>query len=349
MSETFSRTEKATQIIWKNSLAISIVLGGLFLGSLFVDIGQLVLGRGFSQSAVREHEVLEQGERTWVAYRDPRVDVTLLTDPDCKACDTDEALVWLRRVLPTMSISIVFEDSDEGRQLIQQHEVQALPTFIFSSTLSKTDFFTQANSLFRSSGKQYLLNIEELGLPIGKYLRTPSVNKESVVLGNREAPLTVVIYSDFQCNFCSSFHTNQIKKLLDEYGNQAAFVFKALPLDTHPKASLLAAASLCANEQGKYFEYASAIFGKQRELEQRQNTKQELKNLSWMAKLNWKTFSDCLDQDRFAEQVTNEAAEARSLGLTATPAVFIGNRFLSGAAEYDTLRQMMNDALGESH
>ena len=115
MSETFSRTEKATQIIWKNSLAISIVLGGLFLGSLFVDIGQLVLGRGFSQSAVREHEVLEQGERTWVAYRDPRVDVTLLTDPDCKACDTDEALVWLRRVLPTMSISIVFEDSDEDR------------------------------------------------------------------------------------------------------------------------------------------------------------------------------------------------------------------------------------------
>jgi len=349
MPETFSRTEKATPMIWKNSLAISIVLGGLFIGSLFVDIGQLVLGRGFSQSAVREHEVLEQGGRTWVAYRDPRVDVTLLTDPGCAACNTDEALVWLRRVLPTMNISVTQEDSDEGRQLIRQYDVQTLPTVMVSSTLSQTDFFAKATSLFRLSGKKYLLNIGELGLPIGKYLRVPSVDKESVVLGKKDASLTVVIYSDFQCSFCGDFHKNQIKKLLDEYGNQIAFVFKALPLDIHPKASLLATASLCANEQGKYFEYASALFSKQRELEQRPNTKQELKNISWMAKLDWKPFSDCLDQERFKDQVAAEATEARDLGVTTTPAIFIGDRFVDGAVEYEVLRNTIEEVLQQTH
>ena len=340
--------ERSIQVASKNSLALAIILGGLFLGSLFVDIGQLVLGRGFSQSAVREHEVLGQGGRTWVAYRDPRVDMILLTDPDCKACNTDEALVWLRRVLPTLSVSVVAEDSDEGRSLIERHALRSLPAFIFSDAVMKTDFFAQAGSLFRASGKQYFLDMEELGLSSGKYLSVPSVTDESVIIGNRNALLTVVIYSDFQCDFCGGFHKNQIKKLMDIYGDRAIFVFKALPIDTHPKAPLLAQASLCAHEQGKYLEYADALYSKQTDLMHRQNTKQELKNISWMAKLDWKSFSDCLDQDRFAGQVEEEASEARSLGITATPAIFIGNRLISGAVEYDTLRQMMDEALDEA-
>lgn len=348
MTEILSAGERTLQAASRNTLALSIILGGLFLGSLFVDIGQLVLGRGFSQSAVREHEVLEQGGRTWVAYQDPRVDMILLTDPECTACNTDEALVWLRRVLPTLSVVVVSENSDEGRSLIERHALRSLPAFIFSDAVTKTDFFAQAGSLFQASERRYLLNMEELGLPAGKYLRVPSVTNEDVVLGNREAPLAVVIYSDFQCSFCGGFHKNQLKKLMDAYGERAAFVFKALPLEGHPKAPLLAQASLCAHEQGKYLVYANALYDKQAELAHRPNTKQELKNISWMAKLDWKPFSDCLDQDRFAKQVEDEASEARSLGLTATPAIFIGNRLITGAAEYDTLRQMMDDALTES-
>ncbi len=347
--DMYSQTGRAIHVLSKNILALSIMLGGLFLGSLFVDIGQLVLGRGFSQSAVREHEVLEQGGRTWVAYRDPKVELTLLTDPDCKSCNTDEALIWLRRVLPTLSVSMVSEKSDEGQSLIKQHSLHSLPAFIFSNTLSRTDFFVQATPLFQQSGKQYLLDIEELGIPVGKYLEVPTVSENTVVLGNRKAPLNIVIYSDFQCSHCGGFQKNQVQKMMDVYGDQAAFVFKALPLDIHPQAPLLAMASLCANEQGKYLEYANALFNKQYDLEKRANTKQELKNISWMAKLNWKSFSDCLDQERYKDQVAEEAAEARELGVTATPAVFIGNRFFSGVAEYDTLKKALDEELGISH
>lgn len=331
----------------KNFLALSIVLGGLFLGSLLVDIGQLVIGRGFSQHVIRDHDVLEQNGKTWVAFTDPKVALTVLTDTKCAACHTDEALVWLRRVIPTLSVSTMEVDSEAGQALAIQHGITAVPAFLFQENITRTDFYTQATSLFSPSDREYLLNLEAIGLPAGRYLRVPEVTPESVTLGTPEAPVRVVIYSDFLCNYCAGFHKNQIKKLLDEYHDRVAFVFKQFPLETHPKSPLIANAALCAHEQGKYFTYASALYGKQRELERRADTKQELKNLAWTNKLNWKVFSDCLDQNRFQTQVQTEGDEARSLNLSAAPAVFIGNRLFSGAGEYEVLRQAIEESLSQ--
>lgn len=329
----------------KNLLALSIALGGLFIGSLFVDIGQLIIGRGFSQHAINDHEVLEQNDRTWVSYADPKVALTVLTDTACAACNTDESLLWLRRVIPTLSVSVVESGSNAGQALAEQHGILSVPAFIFGESIQETAFYAQATPLFRESGQSFLLDMEGLGLPAGKYLHVPALDDRSIVLGQKDAPLKVVLYSDFQCNYCGGFHKNQMKKLLDEYGNRAAFVFKAFPLEAHPKSPLLAAAAFCAYEQGKYFEYASALFGKQRDLERRPNTKQELKNIAWMGRLDWKPFSDCIDQDRYQDQVRSEGEEARSLGLDAAPALFIGDRFFSGAVEYDLLRAAMETAL----
>lgn len=340
MSEPFSIKTSS-----KNFLALSIVLGGLFLGSLFVDIGQLVIGRGFSQHIIRDHEVLEQNGKTWVAYRDPKVTLTLLTDTQCTACNADEALVWLRRVIPTLAVTTIEVSSEAGRALALRHHIMTVPAFLFGESISHTDFYTQAPSLFQASEKNYLLDMTALGLPVGKYLQTPEITAESVVLGNRDASLHIVIYSDFQCSFCGGFHKNQVRKLIAEYGDRAAFVFKAFPLEAHPRAPTLAAAALCAHAQGKYMDYANALFTKQHELERRSDTKQELKNIAWMNKLDWKSFSLCIDQHRYQDQVKTEADEARALGLTATPAIFVGDRFFSGAVEYDLLKQAVDESL----
>lgn len=329
----------------KNLLALSIALGGLFIGSLFVDIGQLVIGRGFSQHAIRDHEVLEQDSKTWVAYTDPKVALTVLTDTSCATCTPDESLIWLRRVIPTLSVSIVESGSEAGRALAERHGIVSVPAFIFGENITRTAFYAQATPLFRASDRDFVLDMEELGLPTGKYLRVPAVDDRSIVLGQKDATLKVVIYSDFQCNYCGGFHKNQMKKLLDTYGDRASFVFKSFPLEAHPKSPLLAAAALCAHEQGKYFDYASALFAKQRDLERRANTKQELKNIAWMSRLDWKPFSDCIDQDRYQDQVRSEGDEARSLGLDAAPALFISDRFFSGAVEYDLLQEAMDAVL----
>ena len=112
--------EEAEKKRMQNLTSAVILFAGLFVGSLFVDIGQLISKEGFSPRAVRENNVLEAAGKTWVAYADPKVGVKVITDGSCEACAPDEALVWLRRILPTMEATPVEASSDEGRALIEK-------------------------------------------------------------------------------------------------------------------------------------------------------------------------------------------------------------------------------------
>lgn len=157
----------------KNLTALSIVLAGLFAGSLFVDFAQLLAGRGFSRSAVKKYSLLETGNKTWVAYNDPKVTARVITDKDCAACDPSEALVWLRRVIPTLEALPIEDDSDLGKFLIERFEIVSLPAFIFSESITDTDFYAQAGSLFRGEAGQYFFDMGKIGLPAGRYINTP--------------------------------------------------------------------------------------------------------------------------------------------------------------------------------
>lgn len=165
--------EKINEQRIKNLTALVIVLAGLFAGSLFVDFAQLLAGRGFSRSAVKKYNLLETGNKTWVAYNDRKVAVQVVTNKDCPACDPSEALTWLRRVIPTLEASPVESDSDLGKLLIERFGIVSLPAFIFSSSITDTDFYSQAGSLFRGEGGQYFFDMGKIGLPTGRYINTP--------------------------------------------------------------------------------------------------------------------------------------------------------------------------------
>ena len=122
----------------KNFLALAILLGGLFLGSLFVDFVQLISGEGFSPWATRTHNVLETANKTWVGYGDPKVDLQIITDTDCAACDPSEALVWLRRVVPTIEATRIDIKDEAGKQLTERFTITTLPAFIFSKNIDTT-------------------------------------------------------------------------------------------------------------------------------------------------------------------------------------------------------------------
>src|SRR4051812_23468407 len=105
--EIFSPKKRKKTAVEEKLTALTVLLIGLFVGSLFVDLGQLFTGRGFSGHVAASHNVLESTGKTWVAYLDPKVSLELLTDKDCTTCSADEALIWLRRVLPTLEVENV--------------------------------------------------------------------------------------------------------------------------------------------------------------------------------------------------------------------------------------------------
>ncbi len=327
----------------KNLTSAVILLVGLFVGSIFVDVAQLVSREGFSPVAVKKSNILSAGGKTWVAYSDPKVAVTVLSDSTCDKCKPDQALVWLHRILPTMEAAPVDVSTAEGKALVEKMGVTTLPAFVFGNEVKSTDFFHLAEQLFAEKNGGYLLNTTQLGLEPGKYLKTPAVADDAITIGNKDAKLTVVEYSDFQCPYCKAFHP-AVKQMLSEYKDQIRFVYKNLPLSFHPQSQNAAEAGECANEQGKFAQYADLLFANQADWGKTTGT-QNFKNYARQIGLKADQFNSCIDSKKYADKIAADAAEAASFGVNGTPGMFIGDAFVGGAESYDALKKTIDEKL----
>lgn len=328
----------------QNLTALGIVLAGLFIGSLFVDFVQLATGKGFSGRAVRTHNLLEAEGKTWVAYGDPKVSVEIVTDRECALCDYSEALVWLRRVVPTIEASEVAASSEEGKALISRFGIAALPAFVFSDAIEDTDFFAQAGSLFRPTNGRYFFDMAAIGLPVGKYLELPAVRDDSITIGSKDAKVRVVEFSDFQCPYCKTFQP-ELWKALEGYGDRVLFVYKQLPLTSiHRQAEPAALAAACAHEQGKFRTYADYLFRKQDEWSKRTDT-QRFKDYAWYLRLDGRAFAKCLDEKRYQGQIDADMAEAEKYAVGGTPGIFVNGRFFGGVMSAEDLKAAIDEEL----
>lgn len=158
-------------------------------------------------------------------------------------------------------------------------------------------------------------------------------NEGAPKLGKDGAPVTLVEFSDFQCPFCYQFAPT-LKKVEKDFGDKVQVVYRQLPLVTiHPFAFKAAEASLCAHEQGKFWEMHDAMFNDQQKL-----AVADLKSTARRLGMDDKKFNSCLETGKFTERVQNDMIEGSKLGITGTPAVFINGVFLEGGAvPYETV------------
>ncbi len=327
----------------QNLTALAVLLAGLFIGSLFVDFVQLATGQGFSLLATRNHNVLQTSGKTWVGYGDPLVKLQVITDENCASCDPSEALVWLRRVLPTLEATKVSANDPTGQALIAHFSITTLPTFIFSKDILHTSFYSQASSLFAESEGRYFFDMAKIGLPVGKYLTLPEVADNEIVFGPHDAKVTVIEFSDFQCPYCKTFH-HDLVTALKAYGDQVRFVYKNLPLSFHSQAENAALAGLCAREQGKFALYADYLFTKQDEWSKTKDT-QKFKDYAWWLRLDGRKFSQCLDQKKYVDVLTADKDAATRFAISATPGTFINSTFLNGAVGTLDIKRALDQEL----
>lgn len=331
----------------KNLIALTVLLGGLFIGSVFVDVMQLVKGSGFSQKALSQMDIFELGGKTWVAYPEPIVKVQVVSDDTCQACAPDEVLVWLRRALPTILTEKIDVNSSSGKLFVSQEGIKTIPAFVFSSEVEKTDFFQQAQVLFNKKDDKYILSTSELGVPVGKYIETPAVGENDIKIGPEDSKVKVVEFSDFQCPYCKAFHTDGVKKMLSDYGDKILFVFKNFPLDVHAQANNAALAAECANEQGKFIVYADKLFLNQDMWGKTQGTQSFKSMAQQILGINIAQFNQCLDDKKYQDKIDQDKAEATSFGISGTPSVFINDQFKNGSIDYNTLKTAIDAELGK--
>lgn len=157
--------------------------------------------------------------------------------------------------------------------------------------------------------------------------------------GPANAPITIVEFSDFQCPFCSRVNPT-LEQVREKYGDKVRIVFRQYPLPFHQQAAKAAEASLCANEQGKFWEMHDALFANQSALQVEQ-----LKEQATKLGLNAEQFNTCLDSNKHAATVQTDLKEGQAAGVNGTPAMFINGRFISGAVPFEQVAQVIDDEL----
>ena len=187
-----------------------------------------------------------------------------------------------------------------------------------------------------------LLSSLQKGTSITVALEQPRINvgvDDDPSKGPKNAPITLIEFSDFQCPFCKRTRPT-IDQILSTYGDKVHYVFRDFPLSFHKDALLAHQAANCAGEQDKYWEYNAALWDNQ------QNLKRD--NLLLIAKsttLNEGDFTKCLDSGEQAAEITKDTKDGANAGVTGTPAYFINGRFLSGAQPFEAFKEVIDEEL----
>tara|TARA_Y100000310_G_scaffold38326_1_gene35938 strand:+ start:11410 stop:12180 length:771 start_codon:yes stop_codon:yes gene_type:complete len=162
------------------------------------------------------------------------------------------------------------------------------------------------------------------------------------VLGDKNAPVTIVSFEDYQCPFCKKAFDQTLPLLKKEYidTGKAKLVFRDYPLGFHPEAGPAAEASECADDQGKFWEYHDELFNNQQSLGRDLYIK-----LAGDLGLDVDKFTQCIDNGDFKQEVQNDFSYGSQVGVSGTPTFFINGVKLVGAVPYQNFKQIIDAEL----
>lgn len=183
----------------------------------------------------------------------------------------------------------------------------------------------------------------------------PSINEQQPLIiqvsadddpvkGKKNAPVTIIEFSDFQCPFCGRFFAQALPLIEESYikTGKVKLVYRDFPLSFHQYAQKAAEAAECADEQGKFWEYHDKIFENQNALDT-SSLKQYAKDLG----LDATKFNSCLDSGKMASEVQKDFKDGASYGVSGTPTFFINGVEVVGAQPYNIFEQIIEQELNK--
>ncbi len=162
------------------------------------------------------------------------------------------------------------------------------------------------------------------------------------VLGDENAPVTIVEFSDFQCSFCKRAFDQSVTALKREYidTGQVKLVYRDYPLPFHSEAAPAAEAAECAHDQGKFWEYHDALFKNQQSLGSDLYTE-----LAEELGLDVNEFKSCMESGKHKEEVQSDMSYGSQVGVSGTPTFFINGIKLVGAQPFQAFQQIIEAEL----
>jgi protein-disulfide isomerase len=222
-------------------------------------------------------------------------------------------------------------------------------------TLSK-DEKTQVMEFLLSKDGKTLMRVTKIDLTKDPYAET--MKKIDVtgrpVRGNPDAKVTIVNYDDFECPFCSRMHTTLMSEVMQQYGDKVKIIYKDYPLPMHPWAIHAANDANClAKEGGKgYWDFADYVHANQRAIngtqKDVQNSFTELDHITM--DIGRKNGADATRLQACVKaqsdsMVKASMSEGDSVGVSATPTMFVNGQRLEGAVDIEEVRTALDQQL----
>ena len=159
--------------------------------------------------------------------------------------------------------------------------------------------------------------------------------------GPANAPLVLVVFSDFQCPFCKRIEPT-LAELEKHYPGKVRVVWKNYPLPFHNNAEPAAEAAMAADAQGKFWPMHDRLFENNTALD-----RESLENYAAAVGLDLPRFRADLDAGRYKARIEADKQEGSDLGVVGTPAVFINGRKIAGAYPFETFQKIADAELGK--
>ena len=186
----------------------------------------------------------------------------------------------------------------------------------------------------------------------GRTHGTVSTEMGSPILGDPEAPITIVEFGDYQCHACYNwFHTHK-PAVYDNYiaTGKANLVFVDLAF-LGRDSPIASQASYCAEDQGMYWQYHDLLYNSQEpQIDNGWANSERLKAFAFSLDLDTEKFDSCLDSGKYSKRVQYNISEAKKHGAKATPTfIIIGpnnqQEQFQGGQPYSTFKQIMDNMI----
>ncbi len=164
------------------------------------------------------------------------------------------------------------------------------------------------------------------------------------VLGDEDAPVTIVEFSDYECPFCARFYQQTLLQIKSEYINtgKVKLVYRDFPLSFHQQAIPAAIAANCAGEQGKYYQYHDKVFsnggagGK---------TSADYEKWAQEVGVNVAKWKTCLSDPKQRQEIQKDFTDGQQAGIQGTPGFFVNGQLISGAQPFEVFQQIIDAEL----
>jgi len=146
----------------------------------------------------------------------------------------------------------------------------------------------------------------------------------SPIMGNSNAPITILEWGDYQCTYCYKFHQSTLDTIKEDFieTGKMKLIFKDYPLNG-PDSVLAAEASYCAQEQEKYWEYHNELYENWGGERTGWITLESLNMFGESINLNMQYFNTCLNEHRYKDKVIAMYGFGKEIGIDATPSFLI--------------------------